>query len=130
MYHREHGARTLRELARSDLAITGGLTRVMSRLKAIYRSWAIPCAVEQVCSPRYRAEWLAKISEAGVRRQAERYYQQFDSLVVLRLGMTGTASGGPETPEHEVAAADSHYRPDPGRAVGCAMVAPTAALQG
>jgi hypothetical protein len=37
-----------------------------------------------VYAPRYRAEWLAKISKAGVRRRAEIYYQQFDVLVALR----------------------------------------------
>jgi transposase len=56
----------------------------MSRLKAIYRSWAIPCSGKQVYAPRYRAEWLAKISEVGVRRRAELYYQQFDALAALR----------------------------------------------
>src|SRR5215469_18218918 len=59
----------------------------MSRLKAIYRGWAIPCAGEQVYAPRYRAEWLAKISEAGVRRRAELYYVQFDTLAALRQGV-------------------------------------------
>ena len=76
VYHGEQGLRTLKELARSYITITRDLTRVMNRLKAIYRSWAIPCAGEQVYAPRYRAEWLAKISEAGVRRRAEHYYQQ------------------------------------------------------
>src|SRR5499433_4167245 len=84
VYHGEHGLRTLKEVARSYLTITRDLTRVMARLKAIYRSWAIPCAGEQVYAPRYRAEWLAKISEGGVRRRAEHYYQQFDALAVLR----------------------------------------------
>jgi len=86
VYHGEQGIRTLKELARSYLTITRDLTRVMSRVKAIYRSWAIPCAGQQVYAPRYRAEWLAKISEAGVRRRAELYYQQFDSLAALRQG--------------------------------------------
>ena len=86
VYHGEQGIRTLKELARSYLTITRDLTRVMSRLKAIYRSWAIPCAGQQVYAPRFRAEWLAKISEAGVRRRAELYYQQFDSLAALRQG--------------------------------------------
>jgi transposase len=75
VYHGEQGIRTLKELARSYITITRDLTRVMSRLKAIYRSWGIPCAGQQVYAPRYRAEWLAKISEAGVRRRAELYYQ-------------------------------------------------------
>src|SRR6202045_3989601 len=84
VYHEQTGVRTVKELARSYLTITKDLTRVMTRLKAIYRSWAIPCAGQQVYAPRYRAEWLAKISEAGVRRRAELYYQQFDSLATLR----------------------------------------------
>ena len=84
VYHGEYGMRTLKELARSYLAITRDLTRVMSRLKAIYRSWGIACAGQQVYAPRHRAEWLAKISEAGVRRRAEFYYQHFDALAALR----------------------------------------------
>jgi len=87
VYHGEHGLRTLKELGRSYISITRDLTRVMTRLKAIYRSWAIPCAGEQVYAPRYRAEWLAKISEGGVRRRAEQYYQQFDALAALRQGV-------------------------------------------
>ena len=78
-----------KELARSYITMTRDLTRVMSRLKAIYRSWGIPCAGQQVYAPRYRAEWLAKVSEAGVRRRAELYYQQFDALATLRQGARG-----------------------------------------
>ena len=84
VYHGGAGVRTLKELARSYLAITRDLTRVMNRLKALYRSWAIPCAGEQVYAPRHRAEWLAKITEPGVRRRAEFYYQQFDALAAVR----------------------------------------------
>src|SRR5579872_938393 len=84
VYHGENGLRTLRELARSYLAVTRDLTRVMNRLKALYRSWAIPCAGQQVYAPRYRSEWLGKITEAGVRRRAEIYYQQLDALRSLR----------------------------------------------
>src|ERR1700722_11629301 len=43
VYHGEHGLRSLKELVRSYLTVTKDLTRVMSRVKAIYRSWAIPC---------------------------------------------------------------------------------------
>jgi transposase len=84
VYHGENGVRTLKEVARSYLAITQDLTRVMNRLKALYRSWAIPCTGERVYAPRHRSEWLAKISEAGVRRRAEFYYQQLDALQALR----------------------------------------------
>src|SRR5271167_907314 len=56
----------------------------MTRIKAIYRSWGIPCTGKQVYASRYRAEWLAKINEAGVHRRAEFYYKQFDGLRELR----------------------------------------------
>ena len=48
VYHGETEIRTLRELARSYLTITGDLTRVMNRLKAIYRGWGIACVGQQV----------------------------------------------------------------------------------
>ena len=84
VYHGEHGVRTLKELSRSYLAISGDLARVMTRLKAVFRSWAIACAGKQVYAPRHRAQWLDKIREAGVRRRAEIYYEQFDALRSLR----------------------------------------------
>jgi transposase len=84
VYHGENGIRTLKELARSYLALTQDLTRVMNRLKALYRSWAIPCPGQNVYAPRHREPWLAKITEAGVRRRAEFYYQQLDALQTLR----------------------------------------------
>ncbi|MGC2332621.1 MAG: transposase [Candidatus Acidiferrales bacterium] len=84
VYHGEHGVRTLKELARSYLTISKDLMRVMTRVKAIYRSWGIPCAGRQVYAERYRSQWLGKIQEAGVRRRAEFYYQQFDALRALR----------------------------------------------
>ena len=111
-------SRAAPELARSYLTITRDLTRVMNRLMAIYRGWEIACAGQQVYAPRYRAEWLAKITEAGVRRRAEIYYQQFDALAALRQGSAPRAIGGiPETSGHEIAGADSLDRPDPRRFV-------------
>ena len=84
VYHGETGVRMLRELARSYLNLVKDQTRVMNRLKAMYRSWAIPCAGRDVYYARHRAEWLGKIREAGVRRRAEHLYQQLDMLQHLR----------------------------------------------
>src|ERR1700716_3619068 len=84
VYHGENGLRTLKELARSYLTISKDLTRVMNRVKALYRSWGIPCEGQQVYAPRHRAEWLNKIGEVGVRRRAEFFYQQLDALRALR----------------------------------------------
>jgi len=84
VYHGEHGLRTLKELVRSYLTITKDLGRVMTRVKALYRSWAIPCTGKQIYAPRHRAEWLGKIGEPGVHRRAEFYFQQLDALRSLR----------------------------------------------
>ena len=84
VYHGETGVRMLRELARSYLTMVKDLTRVMTRVKALYRSWAIPCAGRDVYYARHRNQWLDKIQEPGVRRRAEQLYQQLDMLQHLR----------------------------------------------
>src|SRR5262245_5974099 len=84
VYHGENGLRTLRELARTYQTLSKDLTRVMSRVKALYRGWGIPCAGTQVYAPRYRQEWLQKIEQGGVRRRAELFYEQLDGLQALR----------------------------------------------
>jgi len=87
VYHGEHGLRTLRELARSYQTIGKDLTRVMNRLKAVYRAWGIACGGPQVYAPRYREEWLNKLPQAGVRRRAELLYEQLDGLQILRRNL-------------------------------------------
>ena len=75
----------LERTGRSYLTLTKDVTRVMNRIKSLYRSWAIPCSGTTVYAPRHRAEWLAKIVEPGVRVRAERLYQQLDGLQPVRL---------------------------------------------
>src|SRR6201997_1818506 len=58
VYHGEHVVRTLKELGRSYLTIAQDVTRVMNRIKALYRSWAIPCSGSSVYAPRHHAAWL------------------------------------------------------------------------
>jgi transposase len=84
VYHGQNGIRTLKELSRTYLTISRDLVRVMNRIKALYRSWAIPCTGKSVYTPGNRADWLKKIKEPGVRRRAEHFYQQLDTLQLLR----------------------------------------------
>jgi transposase len=84
VYHGEHGTRALKELGRSYLTLTQDTTRVMNRIKSVYRSWAIPCAGTSVYARRHRGEWLAKLVEPGVRIRAEHLYQQLQSLEPVR----------------------------------------------
>src|SRR5499427_5252045 len=84
VYHGKPGTRALKELGRSYLTLTKDSTRVMNRIKSVYRSWAIPCAGTSVYSRRHRAQWLAQLVEPGVRIRAEHLYEQLDSLQPVR----------------------------------------------
>ena len=53
VYHGENGLRTLRELGRSYQTISKDLTRVMNRLKALYRGWFF------ILTPTSRSDILA-----------------------------------------------------------------------
>src|SRR5271154_3839064 len=83
VYHGENGLRTLRELARSYLTISKDQGRVMSRLKALYRSRGIPCSGTQVYTPRHREQWLSKIAQPGVRRH---WFTSFSTCSCSRAG--------------------------------------------
>lgn len=84
VYHGENSTRTVKHLGRSYAALTEDTTRVMSRLKALYRSQAIPCAGKKPYGRRHREAWLAQLDETGLQRRAERLYEQFDVLQLLR----------------------------------------------
>jgi transposase len=84
VYHGTHGTRTLKELARSYTALIEDCTRVMNRLKALYRARAIPCTGEGVYRKEERDQWLKKLTEAGARQRAQWLYQELDPLLVLR----------------------------------------------
>ena len=42
VHHGNHGTRALKELGRSYMTITKDATRVMNRIKSVYRSWGFP----------------------------------------------------------------------------------------
>src|SRR5437588_12832103 len=71
VYHGEGSTRTLQELVRSDAALTEDTTRVMGRVKALYRSQAIACAAKKPYGGRHRREWSSKLNDAGLRQRAE-----------------------------------------------------------
>jgi hypothetical protein len=59
-------------------------TRVMLRLKALFRARAIRAPGKRVYHLRHRAEWLAKLPERGARLRAEALYAELDVLRALR----------------------------------------------
>jgi transposase len=84
VYHGTAGVRLLKELVHSYDSLVGDTTRVMNRVKAIYRGRAIPCAGRDVYYQRNREQWLEKLTEPGVRQRAVLLYQQLDTLRQLR----------------------------------------------
>jgi transposase len=80
VYQGDRNTRKLRDLAHGYLATVSDSIRVMNRIKALYRSWAIRCAGRDVYYIRNRQEWLSKfpIRESGMR--ADLYYGQLDLL--------------------------------------------------
>ena len=84
VYHGSPGRRTLQELARTYTQLVGDATRVMSRLKALFRARGIPTPGQQLYQPTRRAEWLEQLREPGARVRAETLFAQLHTLRTLR----------------------------------------------
>lgn len=84
VYHGENSTRTLQELARSYMTLTVDTTRVMSRIKAIYRGQAIAYGGKKLYTRRHRREWLQQLKQPGLLRRAGRLYEELDLLQQLR----------------------------------------------
>jgi transposase len=84
VYHGQNSTAGVKHLGRSYAALTEDTTRIMGRLKALYRSQAIACAGKKPYGARHREEWLAQLTESGLQCRARRLYQQLDLLQQLR----------------------------------------------
>ena len=85
VYHGQESARTLKELGRAYTVLTEDTTRVMARLKAIYRGQALSTPGKGLYSRRRRQEWLQLLQEkSGLRQRAEFLFEQLDSLRAIR----------------------------------------------
>ena len=118
VYHGEHGLRMLKELSRSYLTITKDLGRVMNRLKALYRGWAIPCAGRK---STHRVTVRSGWQDQGSRRAPAGgiFYQQLDALRLVRQQARKELLAEAETRCDEVATPDSWYRSAAGGSIGC-----------
>jgi transposase len=84
VYHGQNSTAAVKHLGCSYAALTEDTTRVMGRLKALYRSQAIACAGQKPYGSRHREEWLKQLTDSGLQRRARRLYQQLDVLQELR----------------------------------------------
>ena len=83
VYHGETSALEVQQVARSYSQLTEDTTRVMARLKAVFRGQAVSCAGKKLYGKRHRGEYLAQLG-GGLRRRAEHLYQELDALQPLR----------------------------------------------
>ena len=83
VYHGQNSTAAVKQLGRSYAALTEDTTRIMARLKALYRSQAIACAGQKPYGA-HREEWLAQLAESGLQRRARRLYRELDLLQQLR----------------------------------------------
>jgi transposase len=84
VYHGDNGVRTLKELVRTYDCLVSDTTRVMNRLKAIYRGRAIACGGHDIYRQDRREQWLEKLPERGAKQRAGFLYQQLAALKPLR----------------------------------------------
>ena len=83
VYHGTPEILTLKELVRCYVALVQDSTRVMLRLKAIFRARAIPTPGVSVYRGSQRKQWLARL-EGGARIRAASLLTQLDTLLELR----------------------------------------------
>lgn len=74
----------MKELVRTYDCLVSDTTRVMNRLKAIYRGRAIGCAGHDIYRQDRREQWLEKLTERGAKQRASFLYQQLAGLKPLR----------------------------------------------
>lgn len=84
VYHGRTDRTTLRELTRAYRSVVEDATRVMQRLKSLFRARAIRARGRRVYAPKHRAQWLAQLPDRGARFRAEALLTQLDVLRVLR----------------------------------------------
>ena len=115
VYHGEHGVRTLRELARSYLTISTDLVRVMTRVKAIYRSWGD--SLQRKTSLRRALSRPVAGQDPGGRRAPPGAVLLPAVRCVAGAAPASaarTARGSSEAGRLEIVTRDSIHRPDPG----------------
>ena len=84
VYHGSTHRATLKELTRTYRTLVEDATRVMLRLKALFRARAIPTAGTAIYHPRHRARWLRQLPDSGARFRADALYAELDVLRQLR----------------------------------------------
>lgn len=84
VYHGSPHRATLKELTRCYQNLVEDATRVMLRLKALFRARGIKTPGKRVYDAGTRRDWLARLEGSGVRYRAEALYGELAVLSALR----------------------------------------------
>jgi transposase len=84
VYHGGSDRAVLKELARTYANLVADGTRVMQRLKALFRARGIRTPGTEVYRRARRAEWVRHLPDAGVRFRANALYRELEVLQELR----------------------------------------------
>jgi hypothetical protein len=84
VYHGAPGVLTLKQLVRNYNSLVEDATRVMLRIKALFRARALRTPGRSVYSASRRNEWLDELTTTGARVRAASLLTQRDLLLELR----------------------------------------------
>lgn len=84
VYHGSKSVLPLQELMRNYTALVQDSTRVMLRIKALFRARAIATPGQTVYGSRHRQEYLSQLHGRAVRLRAETLYAELDVMMKLR----------------------------------------------
>lgn len=84
VYHGGMSVLTLKELVRNYNNLVEDTTRVMLRIKALFRARAIATPGTSVYRPAQRKAWLTRLDSPGARAHAASLLTQLDLLLELR----------------------------------------------
>ena len=103
VYKGNQEQRRLKDLARAYQNLVSDSTRVMNRIKAIYRSRGINCDGHNIYKPDQRQLWLAKLGEEGARFRSRMLFEQLEKLAELRrLAKQEFLNQGKRQPEYSI----------------------------
>jgi transposase len=84
VYHGASALLTLKELVRSYVNLVEDGTRVMLRIKALFRARGIKTPGRSVYGQSTRKSWLSQLEQRGARIRAEALFAELDVLQELR----------------------------------------------
>ena len=85
VYHRENSALEMQHRTRSYTTLTEDTTRVMSRLKALFRSQAIHCPGKKLFRPYHRESYLSQLGSEVCGNEPSASTWNWNALHPVRL---------------------------------------------